>query len=167
MSMLCLKSLPGNIFSCFLLVSFSFLLMKLTVLQLKYFIISEVVCVHAFLSLIFFFLKAAIVIALIVNKGVPPVQLTLWLGWTIRLLPLSEFIRWFMLEIHVWTHSLALLYVPRSQVTSLSLTTHHSSLYSCCWLQEKMPTKLSLQIQAYLRKCKHVSKSINISAVCN
>lgn len=70
MSMLCLKSLPGNIFSCFLL-------MKLTVLQLKYFIISEVVCVHDFLSLIFFFLKAAIVIALIVNKGVPPVQLTL------------------------------------------------------------------------------------------
>lgn len=77
MSMLCLKSLPGNIFSCFLLVSFSFLLMKLTVLQLKYFIISEVVCVHDFLSLIFFFLKAAIVNALIVNKGVPPVQLTL------------------------------------------------------------------------------------------
>lgn len=77
MSMLCLKSLAGNIFSCFLLVSFSFLLMKLTVLQLKYFIISKVVCVLDFLSLIFFFLKAAIVIALIVNKGVPPVQLAL------------------------------------------------------------------------------------------
>lgn len=77
MSMLCLKSLPGNIFRCFLLVSFSFLLMKLTVLQLKYFIISEVVCVLDFLSLIFFFVKAAIVIALIVNKGVPPVQLAL------------------------------------------------------------------------------------------
>lgn len=61
MSMLCLKSLPGNIFSSFLLVSFSFLLMKLTVLQLKYFIISEVVRVLDFLSLISFFLKAAIV----------------------------------------------------------------------------------------------------------
>lgn len=51
--------------------------MKLTILQLKYFIISEAVCVLDFLSLIFFFLKAAIVIAPIVNTSVPPVQLAL------------------------------------------------------------------------------------------